>query len=291
MRERWRALRDRVVDIQISTIDAFCFGLLREFPLEAGVEPGFDVADETEMGRFGREAMDLAMRACRGLLADDEALRLLFARVKLPVLSRTVGALLDRRHLAVPAVASFVKRRAADATAGRGRRGVRRRALRDIVTTVAASRGPDGPGAAWARPNTAGSAPTSAALDAFAVPGRPAEAAATAAPDRTVLPDPGGQAPSEDGQPVQGRSTSLRRPPRRRTTRPCSRWRRRSPRPWSRSSPASTPCSRADCCDCSRSPCPSTRRCSTITRCSILPACSIGPCACWRSRRNSRAAG
>ncbi len=130
--DRWRALRDRIADIQISTIDAFCFGLLREFPLEAGVEPGFDVADETEIGRFGREAMDLAMRACRGLLADDEALRLLFARVKAPVLSRTVGALLDRRHLAVPAVASFVKRRAADATAGHAATAFIRR-LRDIL--------------------------------------------------------------------------------------------------------------------------------------------------------------
>jgi len=42
---RWRALLDRIADVEISTIDAFCFGLLREFPLEAGVEPGFDVAD------------------------------------------------------------------------------------------------------------------------------------------------------------------------------------------------------------------------------------------------------
>ena len=113
----WRALRDRIADIQISTIDAFCFSLLREFPLEAGVEPGFDVADETEMGRFSREAMDLALRAVRGLVVDDDALRLLFARVKLPVLSDAVGGLLDRRHIAVPAVASFVRRQAAGATA------------------------------------------------------------------------------------------------------------------------------------------------------------------------------
>jgi ATP-dependent helicase/nuclease subunit A len=117
--DRWRELRERIVEIQISTIDAFCFSLLREFPLEAGVEPGFDVADETEMGRYGREAMDLAIRAARSLLTDDESLRLLFARVKLPVLSRTVESLLDRRQLALPAVASFVKRRAADATATR----------------------------------------------------------------------------------------------------------------------------------------------------------------------------
>src|SRR5689334_6011462 len=34
-RARWSALRDRLGDIQISTIDAFCLSLLREFPLEA----------------------------------------------------------------------------------------------------------------------------------------------------------------------------------------------------------------------------------------------------------------
>ena len=32
-RKRWLALRDRVGDIAISTIDAFCYALLREFPL------------------------------------------------------------------------------------------------------------------------------------------------------------------------------------------------------------------------------------------------------------------
>jgi len=43
----WRRLRERIADIEISTIDAFCFGLLREFPLEADVDPAFEIADET----------------------------------------------------------------------------------------------------------------------------------------------------------------------------------------------------------------------------------------------------
>ena len=42
---RWRELRDRLDDIAVSTIDAFCLSLLREFPLEADVDPGFDLAD------------------------------------------------------------------------------------------------------------------------------------------------------------------------------------------------------------------------------------------------------
>ena len=34
-RRYWRSLRDRTSDIAITTIDAFCLSLLREFPLEA----------------------------------------------------------------------------------------------------------------------------------------------------------------------------------------------------------------------------------------------------------------
>jgi ATP-dependent helicase/nuclease subunit A len=49
---RWHQLRDRLNDIAISTIDAFCLSLLREFPLEADLDPGFDVADETEVPRL-----------------------------------------------------------------------------------------------------------------------------------------------------------------------------------------------------------------------------------------------
>ncbi|PHQ82042.1 MAG: hypothetical protein COB65_09465, partial [Thalassobium sp.] len=38
---RWRHLRDRLGDVTISTIDAFCLSLLREFPLQADLDPGF----------------------------------------------------------------------------------------------------------------------------------------------------------------------------------------------------------------------------------------------------------
>ncbi len=113
----WRALRERVADVQISTVDAFCFGLLREFPLEGGVDPGFEIADETEMARFANEAMDMSFRIAHGLIASDEPLRLLFARVAAPVLRDAVKELLDRRHLAVPAVGKHVRRLAGPETA------------------------------------------------------------------------------------------------------------------------------------------------------------------------------
>ena len=76
-----------LADIQVATIDAFCFGLLREFPLEAGVDPGFEIADETEMARFATEALDVTMRIARGVVVRDQNVRLLFTRIKAPVLA------------------------------------------------------------------------------------------------------------------------------------------------------------------------------------------------------------
>jgi ATP-dependent helicase/nuclease subunit A len=115
---RWRDLQSRVAEIEISTIDAFCFGLLREFPLEADVDPAFEIADETEVARFANEALDLTLRAARTLVVDDERVRLLFTRVKQPILREALGALLDRRQLALPAVATFVRTRAVCEDAG-----------------------------------------------------------------------------------------------------------------------------------------------------------------------------
>ena len=64
--ELWREIRESVTDISISTIDAFCLALLREFPLEADVDPGFELADETETPRLVGEALERTLRIGRG---------------------------------------------------------------------------------------------------------------------------------------------------------------------------------------------------------------------------------
>ena len=130
--KRWRELSERIGDIQISTIDAFCFGLLREFPLEADVDPAFDVADETEMARFANEALDLTLRAVRALIKDDEHIRLLLARVSTPILSGAIASLLDRRHVALPAIATVVKRDAHVGSAAETAAAFVRR-IRDVI--------------------------------------------------------------------------------------------------------------------------------------------------------------
>jgi ATP-dependent helicase/nuclease subunit A len=97
---RWRELRDRVDDIAISTIDAFCLSLLREFPLEADLDPGFDVADETEVPRLVDESLDRALRTCRSLAREDEHVALVFAQLGDRRARRGLAALLNRRLVA-----------------------------------------------------------------------------------------------------------------------------------------------------------------------------------------------
>ena len=97
---RWRELRDRIDDIAVSTIDAFCLSLLREFPLEADLDPGFDVADETEVPRLIDESLDRALRTCRGLAGSDENMALVFAQLGDRRARRGLAALLNRRLVA-----------------------------------------------------------------------------------------------------------------------------------------------------------------------------------------------
>ena len=104
-RQRWRQLRDRTADVAISTIDAFCLSLLREFPLEAGLDPGFSMADETEVPRLVGESLDRALRACRALATEDEHVALVFAQLGDRRARAGLAALLDRR-IAAPAVLS-----------------------------------------------------------------------------------------------------------------------------------------------------------------------------------------
>ena len=97
----WRELRGRLSEVAISTIDAFCLSLLGEFPLEADVDPGFAVADETETPRLIDEALDRALRIGRAQSAVDADVALLLARLGEPRLRTALTRLIDRRLVAV----------------------------------------------------------------------------------------------------------------------------------------------------------------------------------------------
>jgi ATP-dependent helicase/nuclease subunit A len=114
---RWRGLKNRLGDIAISTIDAFCLSLLREFPLEADVDPGFDLADATEVPRLIDETLDQALRICRGIAGDDEDVALVFAQLGERRLRDGLGALLDRRLVAHDALRRYLECGPRDLTA------------------------------------------------------------------------------------------------------------------------------------------------------------------------------
>ena len=115
-RTRWRELRDRLPDIAISTIDAFCLALLREFPLEADLDPGFDMADETEVPRLVEEALDRAMRILTGLARQDSDIALVLAQLGPSRTREGLATLLDRRLVARDALDRFLARGPADLT-------------------------------------------------------------------------------------------------------------------------------------------------------------------------------
>src|SRR5499433_1852696 len=106
---RWRDLRDRLADIAISTIDAFCLALIGEFPLEAGIDPGFDLADQTEIPRLVSQALDRALRIGRHLAQTDDDVAMVFVQLRERRLREGLAALLDRRLVATDVLRRFLE--------------------------------------------------------------------------------------------------------------------------------------------------------------------------------------
>jgi ATP-dependent helicase/nuclease subunit A len=104
----WRGLRERLGEIAISTIDAFCLSLIREFPLEADVDPGFDLADETEIPRLVGEALDRALRTGRHLAQTDPDVAMVFVQLRERKLREGLAALLGRRLVAADVLRRFL---------------------------------------------------------------------------------------------------------------------------------------------------------------------------------------
>jgi ATP-dependent exoDNAse (exonuclease V) beta subunit len=107
-RGRWRELKDRLADIAISTIDAFCLSLLRDSPLEADIDPGFELADDTEVPRLIAESLDQALRICRFIAKDDDDVALVFAQLGERRLRTGLDALLGRRLVAPDALGRYL---------------------------------------------------------------------------------------------------------------------------------------------------------------------------------------
>lgn len=91
LRQELAALRDSgkrndLAEVQVSTIDAFNLGLVREFPLDAGVRPGVEILDERSIPVVRTEAIERVFSGAGKM--DGEAL------ATLPLLvGRTRGSL------------------------------------------------------------------------------------------------------------------------------------------------------------------------------------------------------
>lgn len=135
---RWRELRDRTADIAVSTIDAFCLSLLREFPLEADLDPAFSVADDTELPRLVREALDRALRTCRAVAREDDTVGLAFAQLGERRVRGGLSVLLSRRVVAPDVLSKYLERSGA---AGLQVAAVGARAARGLLAVFDSMRG------------------------------------------------------------------------------------------------------------------------------------------------------
>jgi ATP-dependent helicase/nuclease subunit A len=115
-RSRWLALRDRLADIHISTIDAFCLALLREFPLEADLDPGFALADETEVPRIVDASLDASLAIFISLAKREPDVALVLAQLGLARTRDGLAHLLQRRLVAWEVLDRFLEKSPAHVT-------------------------------------------------------------------------------------------------------------------------------------------------------------------------------
>jgi ATP-dependent helicase/nuclease subunit A len=116
-RRKWNEIRDRLGEIAISTIDAFSLSLLREFPLEADLDPGFEMADETEVPRLIEASLDQSLRIFAGMARHDPDTALVLAQLGVSRTRAGLASLLERRLVAVDALNRFLASGPKDLTA------------------------------------------------------------------------------------------------------------------------------------------------------------------------------
>ena len=108
------AERADIAEVNLQTIDAFNLGLVREFPLDAGVAPGVDILDERAMPAVRGDAIQRVFSGATGF--DQGALRdlpLLLDR-RPSAIEKAVNAYLERRLIWRPQFEERARRTAAE---------------------------------------------------------------------------------------------------------------------------------------------------------------------------------
>lgn len=102
-RQRLRQIRDDLPAARISTIHAFCAALLREYPIEADVDPAFAVLEEVDGAQLRRQAVRQTLESLARMRDADplkEALRRTLAEWPRRYLEQVLEELLAKKHLA-----------------------------------------------------------------------------------------------------------------------------------------------------------------------------------------------
>lgn len=82
--------------LRIETIHAFCARILRRFPLEAGIAPGFEEMDDDQAARLWRQTLDDTIE--HAVLSEPEAFRLISETAGGRGLEAPIEALRDHRE-------------------------------------------------------------------------------------------------------------------------------------------------------------------------------------------------
>ena len=100
-RQRLRQIREDLPAARISTIHAFCAALLREYPIEADVDPAFAVLEGVDATQLRQQAVHQTLESLarvRDSDPDKEALRRTLAEWPRRYLEQVLEHLLEKKH-------------------------------------------------------------------------------------------------------------------------------------------------------------------------------------------------
>ena len=100
-RQRLRQIREDLPAARISTIHAFCAALLREYPMEADVDPAFAVLEGLDAAQLRQQAVRQTLESLartRDSDPDKEALRRTLAEWPRRYLEQVLEYLLEKKH-------------------------------------------------------------------------------------------------------------------------------------------------------------------------------------------------
>jgi len=102
-RQRLRQIREDLPAARISTIHAFCAALLREYPIEADVDPAFAVLEGMDAAQLRHQAVRQTLESLARTSDSDpdkEALRRTLAEWPRRYLEQVLEYLLEKKHIA-----------------------------------------------------------------------------------------------------------------------------------------------------------------------------------------------